>query len=196
MSGNARFKLKSETTIPVVEKYFEHIATSPQTDVLLPTQHIKAAGMGGESALIQFLITWARNNPNCDVITPVQLGDAENEAHSLKHLTKSSILIRGGACRDVFAADGGTSIRKRTNRTCSLRVDEMAKGLQKAALAIVLFSPASTTAPKHISPRSTSRMAHSGTGQSFLLWLKNYFCLAQPLLRGKTSILLHAVVLV
>lgn len=133
MSGDASFKLKTETTIPVVENYLEQIAASPQQNVLLPTQHIKAAGMGGESALIQFLLTWARNNPNGEVVTPLQLGDAETEAHSLKHLaSRPYSFVAMLAARDVLAADGTTSIRTKTNHACSLRVDEMAKGLQKA----------------------------------------------------------------
>jgi hypothetical protein len=134
MSGNTLFKLKSETTIPVVEQYLEHIASLPQQNVQLPTQHIKAAGMGGESALIQFLLTWARSNPSGEVFTPLQLGDAEKESHSLKHLaSRAYSFVALLVARDVLAADGSTSIRTRTNHACSLRVDEMAKGLQKAA---------------------------------------------------------------
>lgn len=134
MSGDASFKLKSDSTIPVVEEYLERIASSSQQKVLLPAQRIKAAGMGGESALIQFLITWARNNPNGEVITPLQLGDSENEAHSLKHLaSRAYSFVAMLVAHDVLAADGSTSIRTRTNHACSLRVDEMAKGLQKAA---------------------------------------------------------------
>jgi hypothetical protein len=133
MSGDAIFKLKINSTIPVVEEYFAEIAVSPNQNFLLLPKHIKAAGMGGESSLIQFLITWARNNPTGDVITPLQLGDSEKEAHSLKHLSSRAYsFVAMLVARDVLAADGRTSIRLRTNHACSLRVDEMAKGLQKA----------------------------------------------------------------
>ncbi|MAT16628.1 MAG: hypothetical protein CMJ46_15315 [Planctomyces sp.] len=134
MSGDGKIQLKSETTIPVVEDYLNSIAASPLQNVQLPSKPIRSAGMGGESALIQFLLTWARNNPEGNVITPFQLGNAEGEAHSLKHLSSRAYsFVAMLAAGNVLAADSTTSIRMKTNHACSLRVDKMAKGLQKAA---------------------------------------------------------------
>lgn len=128
------FTLKSETTVPVVESYLELLAASQYDQIQLPAKHIKAAGLGGESALMQFLITWARRNPGGEVVAPVELGDPETEEHTLKHLASRAYSFTALlAASDVVAADQSTSIRARTNRACSMRVDAMAESLQKAA---------------------------------------------------------------
>lgn len=126
--------LKNETTVPVVESYLEQLAASQFDRLNLPAKHIKSAGLGGESALIQCFLTWARRNPYGEVVTPVELGDTEEEEHSLKHLASRAYSFAALlAANDVLAADESTSILTRTNRACSMRVDVMAEGLQKAA---------------------------------------------------------------
>ena len=134
MPDGGVFRIAGNATIPIVESYLHQIATSTQHNIMLPGQPIRAAGMGGESALIQFLLTWANRNPNGDVVAPIQLGDPEREAHSIKHLaSRAYSFVAMLIARDVLAADEATSVRTRTNHACSLRVDEMAKGLKKAA---------------------------------------------------------------
>ena len=134
MASDVPFVLKSETTISVVESYLEWMAAASPCDLQLPSEHIKSAGFGGESALIQFVLTWARQNPTGLVHTPMRLGDTKSDEHALKHLSNRAYsFVALLAAHDVLAADGRTSIRTLTNHACSLRVDAMAKGLRQAA---------------------------------------------------------------
>ena len=121
-------------TIELIESYLDQLNATKFDGLRLPDKPIKAAGLGGESALIQCLLTWARKNPTGSVITPLKLGVPSEEEHSLKHLSSRAYsFVAMLAANDVLAADQSTSIRARTNRACSLRVDAMARGLQKAA---------------------------------------------------------------
>lgn len=77
--------ITQEVNYPRVEGYLRQIQSNPITDVLVPHQ-INGAAIGGESALIQFLITWAKLNPNGQTII-ARKGDDTKE-HQVKHLSK------------------------------------------------------------------------------------------------------------
>lgn len=127
-------EIGSQATIPIVESYLEQLNAATFSELRLPKKPIKSAALGGDAALIQCILTWARTNPNGSVITPLELGNGDDEARSLKHLaSRSYSFIAMLAASDVLAADQSTSIRTRTNRACSGRVDAMAEGLQGAA---------------------------------------------------------------
>jgi hypothetical protein len=140
--GDWLYSLEEEASVNVVESYLLKLERHGAGNLALPSKKIRSAGLGGEAALIQFLLSWARQSPGGIIKVPVSLADDADVAHSLKHLSHRAYSFVGMlSAADVVAEDGVTSIREKTNLACSRRVDELSINLARAKFGHRTFLP-------------------------------------------------------
>ena len=179
------FRLANKTTIPVVESYLTGLNEFNYDAIALPAEPIKSAGLGGESALIQYILTWARSNPGSPIVTPMKLGDAAEEGHMLKHLANRAYSFVGLlAAHDVLAADESTSVRTKTNLACSRCVDKMQRDVSAAKFGHRTFLAC-------VDHSTKSHIPHFYHLDGTLRSRSEFVRLAQELLDSRTSLQAH-----
>jgi len=118
-----RISLTREINISRVERLLDQIARQPEQDI--ETHHqITGASLGGEAALIQLFLTWAKQHPTGRLHLKIDSED-DGLGRLLEKLSKKAFGFVSMLMADDIVTSDGQTCRKEAFQSCKLRVELM-----------------------------------------------------------------------
>lgn len=130
-------EISAVTKVADVEQGIRALGIVAQPELRLPDR-IKRSAFGGEAALIQYIVTWARRFESSRLLTDIPASSAasgrSDPPAEAKRLCRWPYGFAAALmAADVIASDGKTSVRRVTDAECGRAVDGMSRGLREAS---------------------------------------------------------------
>jgi len=130
MSTTRVIRIESSVNIASVESLFAELDKGTPCDVLVPT-HLRKRLIGGDCALIQFLMTWAKRYPNGRVLTHIK--ETEDPVQQLPDfLERDHGLVANLAGSDIVTRRAEKSLRPYADSLARERLLRMEQGVPSA----------------------------------------------------------------
>lgn len=124
-------QINKAQNVAQVELELERLQRDCPHDLSLPVKPTESS-IGGESALIQLIITWAKREPSGRLFTHVQAGEAPER--QLDRMVKTGCgFVACLMAKDVVDLPGKTSLAHVAYSLASARVDKMQRGPAEVA---------------------------------------------------------------
>ncbi|HET6879998.1 MAG TPA: hypothetical protein VFI31_07575 [Pirellulales bacterium] len=125
------------TKVADIEQGIRALGIVGQPELRLP-ERIERSAFGGEAALIQYIVTWARRFQSGRLLTDIPAsaaapGHSDPPAEATRLCRWPYGFAAALMASDVIANDGKTSVRNVTNRECGRVVDGMSRSLREAS---------------------------------------------------------------